>query len=167
MARVHVAHTLGQLHRHRFWADYTVPLVLSVIFLFIVLGAASIRIYQQTALTKLLAQVSALGRNYTALLSDDQTSPGVRNTDNTLNNPSSDAAQSGSFSVAPSSTGSGGTGTIPTPAQPFTASITVFKQGATTLECTSQQQNKSKCSKRYSFSATVEAQHGPGTVQYG
>ena len=174
MARVHSTQITSRLRQHTFWGDYRLPLVLSAVFVVVVVAAGGIRIYQRGALAKLLTQVSTVGQNYTSLLSNDKTNPVIRNNGNALNTPGTGTTQGGSFSVAPGSTGtptgsggSAGSGSSSGQTQPFTAAIASFTQGSVTLECSSGQHNKAKCSKRYAFTATVSTQHGPGTVQYG
>lgn len=168
MLKAHSAPKSARLRWGNFWSDYTLPLALSLVFLILVIVAGGIRAYQQGSLAKLLAAAATVGQTYSSLLSNDKTNPATRDTANDLGVPAG-STQSGNFVVVPGSAGSGsaGTGSSPGPSLPFTAAITAFTQSSVTLECSSAQQNKAKCSKRYAFSAVVLTQHGPGTVQYG
>jgi len=93
-------------------------------------------------------------------------------------NPTTESATPSQATV-PAAPGSASTPVSPSPASPspsappavFSASVTEFKLARSPLvQCTNGSAgnlNLSKCSKKYSFSASFQTLNGPGTVSYG
>lgn len=161
--------------RH-FAKEYSLPLILTIIFLVFVGVAMLFRSAQHASLANLLAGVTVSGQDYGTLLSKDKTDELKKNTDN--NQPTTDApaGTATSFAIntgtnptsttAPISSG-GGSGTVPVTPAAFAASIAYFQRDNTELECTTPKPKQQTCSKRYTFSAGIRTQNGPGNVSYG
>lgn len=159
----------------RFMREYSLPLVVTLIFLFALLGTWMLRASERSALIELLPSISEINHDYSQLLSGDKADQYTKNQDNadtpqpatTASAPTPSGTPSSlaiNTSVAPSTTtpttGGGST------AQPFASSIASFQQSSVALECTGNIVNKGLCSKRYTFSAVVRTSNGPGTVNY-
>ncbi len=165
---VHAKHNV----RH-FVRDYALAVSLTVIFLVLVIVASWIRFSQRASLANLLATASSVTQDITSLVSGDKSTAPARSDvqDETAQAPEGSSA---SFAINASgsspgqtagSNGSSGGGT-PTVA-PFSASIASFRQDNVSLECSKPVPKRQFCSKRYSFSATVNTKNGPGSVNYG
>lgn len=163
-----------------FAREYSLPLVVTVLF-FVAIGAvAGLRASERSALLELLPSISIGGQDYASFVSGDKADEFTKNQDN------ADAAQGGTTVRAPTpagtasslsintggtpSTGGGTTGGGSTGGGtvvlPFSSSIASFAQsGGGTLECNGQQVIP-KCSKRYTFDAGVRTSNGPGIVSY-
>lgn len=179
---VHRRHKRNQMRPYvrikLFVHDYSLPLVMTVIFLLLVLFASFVRAAQQSSLADLLAGITDAGKEYGTFISTDKTDDLKKNSDTgqpaagtTAGTPSSfavnpNAGGGSSPAPAPASPG-GGTGTTAPPPAPFTASIAYFRQDSAALECTTPKPKKQTCSKRYVFGAGIRTQNGPGTVNYG
>lgn len=154
--------------RH-FAAAYSLPLIMTAVFLLIVALAAYLRVSQRSALAGLLAGTTNAGQGYGTLLSNDKTEELKKNSDTKQPGAQAAAGTPTSFAINPgTNTDSGspdGGGTIPKPV--FSATIASFQQDNVALECDGVQQNKPNCSKRYFFSAQVNTQNGPGLVNFG
>lgn len=150
--------------------DYSVALIATGAVVIVVAGALFIRLSERSTLADLLLGGSNTSQGYATLLSKDKADELKRNTNNDQANPAPAGAPS-SFALNPggssgsggSTPGGGGGGT--TPAQ-FSSSIASFQQIDNALEC-SGKINKPGCSKRYTFTAEIRTQNGPGVVSYG
>lgn len=163
--------------RH-FARDYKLPLIATLIFIALIIGAVGYRAAQRSSLANLLEGVSSKDQDYGTLLSNDKTDELKKNTNNDLpaatgqtSNTNSltvnTGSSSGNSTTTPPTAGGGGGGTTTPPAQ-FTASISYFRQDSVTLECANPNNPKiQNCSKKYTFSAGIRSQNGPGTVNYG
>ncbi len=164
--------------RH-FVKDYSLPIILSVVFLLIVLLVTFMRATQRTSLANLLAQVTSGEQGYGTLLSKDEAEQVKTNNDTEEPDaqvpegaPSSLSFNNDSptdVNAAPLSSGSNGGGAdiVPQPVAVFSSSIASFQQNNVALECSTPKPKPQTCSKRYNFSASVRTQNGPGTVRYG
>lgn len=164
----------------RFIHDYSLPVIVTGIFLLVVAGALILKVSQRSALANLLASVTDSGQDYGTLLSKDKNEDLKKNNDsdpattpigttvvgggasfavNTSGN-NNPAAPSGS---SPAPSGNGGGATV---MQAFSASVTYIRQDSSTLECTTPKPKQQTCSKRYVFGAGINSKNGPGTVSY-
>lgn len=177
----------------QFIRDYRLPLAASVSFVAIVLFLFFGRLHERAVLGQILSVKNTPGQDYANLLSkdkaDDFKKQDVGGDD--LKNPSASSQPSGSSVTAsipvqgtsasgsattttttPTVTVVSGTTTPPTtvvpPAPPaFTATITDFRQDqAPLLQCSTGGFNLAKCSKKYTFVASVKTANGPGSVAY-
>jgi hypothetical protein len=177
----------------RFYREYRLPSIVSMVFLALLLTLLMVRQLERTSLIALRNEVSDGGNGYSLLLSADQRDEFAKN-DTTedeqanqnvsgggLTGENSIQSTSNSFSVIDGSSTSSGSNTtggtsntgdntndvvIEEP-KPFSTSIESFSQGATSLQCTNASKpSKGSCSKVYSFNASIRAVNGPGTVSY-
>lgn len=158
----------------RFVRDYSLPVVMTAVFLFLVITASLVRVLQQTSLANLLAGVTTMGQDYETLLSKDKVDELKKNSDNSQPAAPAPAGTPSSFAIntnsgSDSSSGdnpptSGGETTLP---PVFGASIAYFQQDSVVLDCTTPKPKKQSCSKRYNFGAGIRTQNGPGSVSYG
>lgn len=162
--------------RH-FAKDYSLALILTALFLALVGGVSVVRTTQRTSLLDLLATVTSTTGGDDSLLSTDKTNaPEKGNVTNDVSSQSANPAGSpSSFAITPTSNPSQSGGNTPggssssggSPSAPFSAAIGAFVQDSVDLECSGVQQNKPNCGKRYTFSARVNTQNGPGAVNFG
>lgn len=171
-----VPHGLPRIWTHltvnvrHFSRDYSLPLILTTMFLFLIIIAMFLRVSQRESLADLLAGVTTPGQDYGTLLSKDKTTNLKKNTDTSEPTAQAPAGSPNSFAIRSTQTNpitppSGG-GTTPTP-PPFGVSIAYFRQDSETLECDTPKPKIQTCSKRYVFGAGIRTQNGPGTVNYG
>lgn len=165
---------------HRFWThfnvsvrhfskDYSLPLLLTSLFVILLIGVSILRIQQRSSLAALLADTTTISSDYGTLNSADRSDKVTASQDTNLPTP---VGAPNSVTFNPS--GTTPTSQVPTtPAEEgtaplvFGASIASFQQIDTKLECSSTKPNKPNCSKRYIFTAGVRTQNGPGNVSYG
>lgn len=175
--------------RH-FAKEYSLPLIITTIFLILIVVALMIRVSQRSALADLLAGVTSPGQDYGTLLSKDKASDLKKNENTNLPDAVAPAGSPSSLTINPrgttstasgsstgsstggtsgsSTTGGGGasTGGGSTPAPVFGVSIASFQQDSATLDCATPKPKVQTCSKVYVFSSGVRTQNGPGTVNY-
>ena len=173
--------------------DYRLPITATAVFIAIVVFMVVGRLQARSVLGQILAVNNSGTKGYANLLSKDKsdlfTKSDVGDTGpaqsgenrpfstNGSSSGTSDTATSGGTSApidGGSSSGTGGGTSTPTPgpAPVFGASVVDFRQDkAPELQCSSGPPNNPgnllKCSKIYSFVASVQTLNGPGTVSYG
>ncbi|HUP26392.1 MAG TPA: hypothetical protein VM124_01955 [Candidatus Limnocylindrales bacterium] len=171
----------------QFAKDYRLPLAATLAFIIIALSLFIGRLHERSALGQILAVKNSAGQDYAGLLSNDKADDFQKNDvssevnsdpasqtkpTTTGSSPTTAAAPTSGTSetvaVTPPTTSSGSGTLTPTPVGPFTAAITAFKQDqAATLQCPGGSvTNLTKCTKTYSFAATIQTANGPGTVKY-
>lgn len=159
--------------RH-FVKDYSLAVVLTLGLILFVSIVLLVRVSQQASLANLLAGVTTITQDYVSFKSNDKADAPQRG--DTSGDPgpaptgatTSFAVNSGGTTTTNPDTGSnnnGGGTTTPPPV--FAVAIGFFRQDSAELECGGLNQNKPNCSRRYSFSAGVNSQNGPGNVSYG
>lgn len=184
-----VPHGLPRLWTHssvnvrHFVHDYSLAVIMTAVFIVLVVGASWLRLSQRASLANLLASASSITQDISSLVSLDKTDAPTRGsvTDDAAPAPS---GTSTSFAInssgtaqptTPAPTGGGSTGGggssgggTPTPPPVFSAAIASFQRVSTTQECSNPNNPKlQNCSIRYTFSAGVNTQNGPGSVSYG
>jgi hypothetical protein len=152
----------------KFVRDYSLPVIVTVAFLFIALGISVLRAAARSSVAGLLANVTTTSEDYARLTSHDNTKQPERSNEpdqaspqTPAGSPSSFAINSGGVTAAPDTPG----GSEVAPA--FAVSIIGFQHTTTEVVCTTPKPKPQTCSKRYVFSATIRTQNGPGTVNYG
>jgi hypothetical protein len=89
------------------------------------------------------------------------------NTSTAASGTASSSSSSSASSEVPATTPPTSGGGTTTPAQPFNASITSFRQeGSGVITCNGSGSSGNKCSKTYTFTAGIQTANGPGTVNY-
>ena len=174
LPRVRVHLSVGLRH---FIRDYSLPLIVTIIVVVLLAVAWIARLSERATLAGLLLGAPSSGQDYGTLLSRDKTSAPTRDDTNDpqaataeQTNSTANTAQiaptqsSGAATSANTAPAPGGGSTTPLP---FSASIASFQQDSVVLECSSAKQNKGSCYKKYTFSANVRSQNGPGSVSYG
>lgn len=160
--------------RH-FVKDYSLAVVLTLAFIFLISVASLVRVSQKSSLAELLANATTVSQDYDSLISIDTSEPVQRG--DISGDPGANRTPVGTrTSTTLNSGGTGGisspnqqnnNGSNAAPSQPFAASIGAFRQDDVLLECSTQNPNKAHCAKRYVFGASVSTQNGPGTLSYG
>ncbi len=175
-----------------FIKDYRLPIITTGILLILVLGLGLLRVYERSVLAGVLDENFSSGQDSTSLLSNDKIEDPQKNEDSQEEQPTTEesvtetitspetAAQT-PFTISTGTAATVGTGAAP-PATPpasvptsppvipaFGAAIDYFRHdGTANIPCTIQFPLGlgGICSKKYIFSAGVNAQNGPGTVSY-
>ncbi len=158
----------------RFVRDYSLPVSMTAVFLFLIIVISLVRIFQQTSLANLLAGVTTIGQDYGTLLSKDKTDELKKNSDNSLPTAPAPAGAPTSFAINTNTGSSSSSGDTPPtsggdtpPPLVFGSAIAYFQQDSVELDCTTPKPKKQTCSKRYNFGAGIRTQNGPGSVNYG
>ncbi|MES2971303.1 MAG: hypothetical protein V4702_03220 [Patescibacteria group bacterium] len=175
------------IRARRFVRDYSLPVILTLIFLLLAGTATYLRVSQKSSLADLLAGVTNGGQGYGTLLSKDKTDELKKNSDNANNQPAAavPAGSPSSFAIntngstsanGTASTGGGTTSPTTSPPPPagspppapliFSASIASFQLDSSSLDCTTPKPKPQTCSKIYVFNSGLSTQNGPGTVSY-
>lgn len=157
--------TVGLRH---FTKEYSLPLIVTAVFLFLITASIFLRLSQRSSLASLLANVTSTDQGYGTLQSQGATDELKRNNE-TVQQAQAPEGSSTSFAINTGRGSSRAIGTPPASTAPspvFGASLAYFQLDAVKLECTTPKPVAQKCSKRYDFGAGIRAQNGPGTLNY-
>lgn len=175
-----VIKTIFPSHAREFVKNYRTPIAVTVIFIGTVITLFIGRLYERSALTQILAVRNSSGQDYATLFSKDKAEEFQRRDVSADDNAGTQASinNSATGNNSTSNTGNASSSTPvnnppvsnnPAPAV-FTVSISDFRQDQSpALQCTGGSVggiSLGKCSKTYSFAASVQAQNGPGSVAY-